>query len=102
MPYIQEKKRSDFTSPLLELQIVMEECGCSSGDLNYLFTKLAQAYLECAGLNYAALNDVVGALEGAKAEFQRRVVAPYEDGAIERNGDVYFKELTGAVDVAKK
>jgi hypothetical protein len=41
------------------------------------------------------VNDVVGALDGAKAEFQRRVVAPYEDKKIRENGDVYPDCLLG-------
>lgn len=32
---------------------------------------------------------VIGALEFALSEFKRRVVAPYEDGKIAENGDVY-------------
>jgi hypothetical protein len=67
----------------------------SAGELNYMFTKLAADYIMENGLNYQRLNDVVGALDGAKAEFQRRVVAPYEDTKIRENGDVYPPELTG-------
>jgi hypothetical protein len=44
------------------------------------------------------MNDVVGALEGAKAEFQRIVVAPYEDKKMAENGDVYgFLFDTGVI-----
>ncbi|WP_439397023.1 DUF6899 family protein [Bradyrhizobium sp. PMVTL-01] len=35
------------------------------------------------------MNDVLGALDGAKAEFYRRVAAPYEDAKIADSGDVY-------------
>ena len=41
------------------------------------------------GNSYATINDIIGALEGAKMEFYRRVVAPYEDEKIKENGDVY-------------
>ena len=61
----------------------------SAGELNYQFTMLVRAYVAARGLSYQTINDVVGALEGAKAEFQRRVVAPYEDTKIKENGDVY-------------
>ena len=64
----------------------------SAGELNYLFTSAALEYLESRGLNYQTINDIVGALEGAKAEFQRKVVGPYEDKKIIENGDVYAKE----------
>lgn len=60
----------------------------TSGELNYLFTMLIKEYLR-NGVNYQKINDVIGALEGAKLEFYRRVVAPYEDEKIKQNGDVY-------------
>jgi hypothetical protein len=47
--------------------------------LNYLFTKPLPPTTSPKRLELPAMNDVVGALDGAKAEFQRRVVAPYED-----------------------
>lgn len=36
---------------------------------------------------------VAGAIKCAQMEFYRRVVGPYEDKAIAKNGDVYPKEL---------
>ena len=60
------------------------------GELNYLVTELIKQYVRTKGLNYQTCNDVMGALEGAKAEFYRRVVGPYEDQKIEENGDVYY------------
>ena len=67
----------------------------TAGELNYLFTMTAVRYVQEKGLSYQTLNDVVGALDGAKAEFQRRVVAPYEDKKIRENGDVYPPSLLG-------
>jgi hypothetical protein len=61
----------------------------NAGELNYAFTCLAHEYWARKGkTGYQNLNDIIGALEGAKAEFQRRVVAPYEDTKIQQNGDV--------------
>jgi hypothetical protein len=61
----------------------------NAGELNYLFTVIANEYLERKGLRYQNLNDIIGALEGAKLELYRRVAAPYEDKKIKENGDVY-------------
>lgn len=61
----------------------------SPGELNFTFTALAYDYFKRMGRDYNAANDVLGALEGAKLEFYRRVVAPYEDVKKEQNGDVY-------------
>ncbi len=58
------------------------------GELNYCLTRLC---IEYAGShpNYERLNAIIGALEACKLEFYRRMVAPYEDGKIRENGDVY-------------
>lgn len=60
----------------------------TSGELNYILTCIVGQYYTEYG-DYQAINDIVGALEGCKLEFYRRVVAPYEDKKIEENGDVY-------------
>ena len=79
MPYIlpSERVSYDFTTPR------------SVGELNYGITLLCINYLEKNGKKYATINDIVGALEGAKMEFYRRIAAPYEDTKIMANGDVY-------------
>ena len=59
------------------------------GELNYELTTMLIGYVNKRGLSYQTINDVVGALEGAKMEFYRRVAAPYEDKKILENGDVY-------------
>jgi hypothetical protein len=59
------------------------------GELNFVFTMLCKLYFQNNGANYQAINDIVGALEGAKFEFYRRVATPYEDKKIKENGDVY-------------
>jgi hypothetical protein len=60
-----------------------------AGELNYLITMICNEYIHENSKNYQRINDVVGALEGAKLEFYRRVAAPYEDKKIIENGDVY-------------
>jgi hypothetical protein len=61
------------------------------GELNYEFTRELLNYLSTNGLSYGTINDIIGALEGAKAEFQRRVVGPYENFKRFQNGDVYHQ-----------
>lgn len=79
MPYISKKKRTD-----LEARLPVD-----AGELNYLITQLITDYLRKNGHRYQQINDILGALEGAKLEFYRRVVAGYEDGKMKENGDVY-------------
>ncbi len=86
MPYIDGKARYALMTGQRGAQ--------TAGELNYALTAIVAAYVVDRGLSYQTCNDIVGALEGAKAEFQRRVVAPYEDSKIASNGDVYPSMLT--------
>jgi hypothetical protein len=61
----------------------------TAGELNYAVSVLLKGYQDRKGLSYQVINDIVGALEGAKAEYYRRVVIPYENEKITENGDVY-------------
>lgn len=81
MPYIKKEDR-------IGIELGYRRAPANAGELNYMFTIVALAYWRRNG-RYQAINDIVGALEGAKLEFYRRVAAPYEDAKIEENGDVY-------------
>ena len=90
MPYIKKERRLELTKGLSTPQ--------NAGELNYLLTYYLIDYLKYSGWNgtgdlpettYQKINDIVGALEGAKAEFYRRVAVPYEKSKIKSNGDVY-------------
>jgi hypothetical protein len=80
MPYINKHDRYDLKENLRDPM--------TAGELNFLITTIIKQYYENRPC-YQRINDVVGALEGAKLEFYRRVAAPYEDTKIEENGDVY-------------
>ncbi len=84
MPYIKQERRNELLHDLTGIA-----SPDTAGELNFMFTKLAVDFCHQHGLSYARINDVIGALEGAKLEFYRRVAAPYEDTKIKENGDVY-------------
>jgi len=86
MPYINLTQRIDL-NPIVVAG--MHHPSITAGELNYTLTMLCINYMEHNGKNYQHINDVVGALEGAKMEFYRRYAAPYEDTKIIQNGDVY-------------
>ncbi len=88
MPYITRERRAFYDERIEALSGAVTEAA-PAGDLNYIITRLLVDWLEKRGLSYAALADVVTVLETAKLEFYRRVGAPYEDGKIAENGDVY-------------
>lgn len=81
MPYIKHTDRFQL--------IYQEREADTPGELNFMITRLLSHYLDSKGKSYQTINDVMGALEGAKLEFYRRVAAPYEDTKIKENGDVY-------------
>jgi hypothetical protein len=75
MPYISQDRRGRLPE--------------TAGELNYAFTYLINYYRGLKGASYQTFNDIIGALEGAKIEFYRRIVIPYEDEKRRENGDVY-------------
>ena len=81
MPYIKPTQRDRL--------LVGEYPSANAGELNYKLTELIMEYLNTNGKDYQHINDILGALEGAKLEFYRRVVVPYEEIKREENGDVY-------------
>ena len=80
MPYIKQERRD-----LIDLGLIPE----TAGELNFVNTSLIVAYQRKKGLSYRTINDIVGALEGAKLEYYRRIAVPYENGKMLDNGDVY-------------
>lgn len=85
MPYIKGHNRESILKERRDPQ--------NAGELNYLITHILTCYLEWNGVCYQSFNDIIGALEGAKLEMYRRLVAGYEDQKIEENGDVYSDKL---------
>ena len=80
MPYIKKERRQ----ALWQFNIPEH-----AGELNFMITSILTAYLTKHGKSYSSVNDILGALEGAKLEFYRRVAVPYENNKITENGDVY-------------
>ena len=80
MPYITQDRKTAIT---------FGDMPETAGELNYEFTLVAKEYLDRKGISYQHINDVLGALEGAKQEFYRRVAVPYENNKIAVNGDVF-------------
>lgn len=86
MPYIANARREaylGFENQVKPLRID------NSGELNYLITKLLITYLEEHGENYRIMNEIVGTVECAKAEFIRRKLIPLEEAKRSENGDVF-------------
>ncbi len=89
MPYIPQDQRDDVYPDSMQPAE-------NAGQLNYQISVLCARYLNQNGSRYQQMNDVMGALSGALAEFQRVVVGPYEDEKIAENGGVYDSDSEGA------
>lgn len=90
MPYIKQEQRPEFSPNAYGVPKAETE-----GQLNYQITELVSSFLSdpeppFTRKNYAKFNAAIGALECAKLELYRRLVAPYENDKIEENGDVYY------------
>lgn len=84
MPYIKKERRDKIKHGIC-LRPDHIEC---AGDMQYAIAIIIKKYMRTKELNYQTCNDVMGALAGAKMEFYRKTVAPYEDTKMDENGDV--------------
>lgn len=90
MPYIEQQLRREYNvHPLADCTPM------SAGDLQYCIARLINNMLRARTVRYQVMNDVIGALEGAKLEFYRIVVVPYENGKMAENGAVYHVQQGG-------
>ena len=87
MPYIRQAFRKDYEKFIEEIPV-----RAMPGEITFMFyvilKKLSQDPVRGGLENFASGAQVLGCLEAAKLEFYRREMAPYEDNAIEENGDV--------------
>lgn len=87
MPYIKKSLRK-----LLDESSLNRIAPKTPGELTYVLSKVLTSYVaQRPAVNgaFATFAELMGALECAKAEYYRRVVAPYEDQKCLENGDVY-------------
>lgn len=88
MPYIKAADRSKYDDAIKALVAVVR--AAPPGELNYVITKIATAWLDSIGpVGYTELACLVGTLETLKLELVRRCLDPYEDRKRKENGDVF-------------
>lgn len=94
MPYITENRRYVVRIGLHHLESDMKDLNRDetgpivAGDLNYIAFSLALEYIKLKGKSYNNISDAIKALTGAAHEIERRVLDPYEDKVILKNGDI--------------
>lgn len=58
------------------------------GVMNYTISRLVSKVMGSGGWRYKKFNRAIGVLECVKQELYRRLIGPYEDKAIAKNGDL--------------
>ena len=93
MPYISCREEIDET--LVQLLKLMPQL--SAGDVNYVLTRVVDAWANVEEPSYYIFSQCIAAFECAKLEYYRRQLVPLENAKCAANGDVYqqrdFKPL---------
>jgi hypothetical protein len=83
MPYIEQARRNE---------ILTTDVGpANAGELTFLLSEYIDRYHGDNGLSFESIGQVIVALEAAKLEYYRRIVARYEGVKAINNGDVYLR-----------
>ena len=95
MPYTAQIDRPIYDGGIQLLAEAFAAVGAGDGDLNYVLTKVALAWLmyHKPPYNYALRSDVMKAFTCAGFEWYERVMKPYEQQKKYLNGDVYPEEV---------
>lgn len=97
MPYIVKKRRANYDPYLkglisrIKMEANQDQNGPDifDGDLNYCISVLVAGTMKPDnGWNYLWATRAYNAFNAAAAEFYRRILAPREDHAIAKNGDI--------------
>lgn len=85
MPYTREERRTRQYYAIEELVDIIKD----KGDLNHAICELtALVIAKNGGMGYTNVSKWIDAVNGARKEMERRLLAPYEDIKIVENGDV--------------
>ena len=91
MPYIPQEGRDkydDLVDELVTKLVELDDNNLVKGHHNYIMYTLALKLADKLGIRYATLQDIVGTFDCCKMEFYRKVVAPYENQAAKKSGEV--------------
>ncbi len=88
MPYIVQSIRDQVDDEIHDLAHAFGGLGKSV--LTYTIFKLMKLWVFTSGggFNYQNMSDACAAARDAEHEFRRRFMDPYEDKAIQKNGDI--------------
>ena len=79
MPYLtQEQKTNLETQPMR-----------TPGDLTYKIQQLLKSYWVNSPQRYSTIAEILGSIQGARFDFEQRIVKPYEEKKCLENSDVW-------------
>lgn len=87
MPYIPLEDRPQYNTEIHSLVKKLNENGWPEGHVNFIiFSIMRQWFLKVK--RYHTIARLTGVLENVKQEFYRTHAAPYENQAINKNGNI--------------
>jgi hypothetical protein len=86
MPYINPERRKALWC---ESRIDLDNEIRTKGELNFRITELMIDYIVNQGLSYTNISEAIAAANDAAEEMRRRILNPYEEKMIKKNGDCY-------------
>ena len=97
MPYIPDSDRVMIDPSIEDLCFSVRELDgqpvASPGVVNYIISSLVAILMKPPmGWTYSSLSKALAVFRDAEAEMRRRLLEPYEDKAIEKNGDIHEYE----------
>ncbi len=98
MPYINRENRAALDTIIDGLLKRLGSIDAKKGDVNYTITRIVLETLNKD--SYSSLSDCVGVLRDAATEIERRLLGPYEDTAIVKNGDLMCFQKPYALAIA--
>lgn len=87
MPYIEQAARKDLDGYIDSMINILDDGDWKPGEVNYSFYRILLAWFQSEP-RYKTICSIMGTLSCVAQEFYRKVAGPYEDKAIEKNGDV--------------
>lgn len=100
MPYIEQANRTRLDPFISALVYELH----STGEVNYVFTRLLTEASVFKPTCYSSINAALGVLAAVGHEFYDRLAGPYEEGKMVQNGDlpVYLPYRSACTTQAKE
>ncbi len=81
MPYISEEAKKCLAVEGFPIE--------NPGNLTYMIQQVLKRYWKNSPQKYRAIAEILGSIQGARFDFEQRIVKDYERTKLEANGDVW-------------